>query len=68
MFAVLGKELFGDLRKDLFGDLGKSAYSLFQVMTLEGWSENVVRPIMMENSLAWLYFIPFILVTAFIVS
>ena len=67
MFAVLGKELFGELNEKLFGDLGRSAYSLFQVMTLEGWSEVVVRPIMNVYPLAWLYFIPFILVTAFII-
>ena len=34
-------------------------------MTLESWSMGIVRPVMKEFPLAWLFFVPFILVTTF---
>jgi voltage-gated sodium channel len=40
-------------------------YTLFQIMTLESWSMGIVRPVMKEYPLAWLFFVPFILVTTF---
>ena len=42
-------------------------YTLFQIMTLESWSMGIVRPVMKEFPLAWLFFVPFILVTTFAV-
>jgi voltage-gated sodium channel len=39
-------KLFGAGFPDWFGDFGNSAYSLFQVMTLESWSMGIVRPVM----------------------
>jgi voltage-gated sodium channel len=36
-------------------------------MTLEGWVQGVVNPIMEGHSNAWLFFIPFIIVTTFMV-
>ena len=36
-------------------------------MTLESWSMGIVRPVMKEFPLAWLFFVPFILVTTFAV-
>lgn len=50
-----------------FGSLGAAAYSLFQIMTLEGWSDGLVRPIMEKFPYAWVFFIPFIVVTSFAV-
>jgi voltage-gated sodium channel len=50
-----------------FGDLGRSAYSLFQIMTLESWSMGIVRPVMEVYPYAWAFFVPFILVTTFAV-
>ena len=40
-------------------------YTLFQILTLESWSMGIVRPVMEEFPLAWLFFVPFILVTTF---
>ena len=34
-------------------------------MTLESWSMGIVRPVMKEYPLAWIFFVPFILVTTF---
>ncbi|WP_022707424.1 MULTISPECIES: ion transporter [Paracoccus] len=67
IFSVMATKLFGAGFPDWFGSLGKSAYSLFQVMTLESWSMGIVRPVMQEYPLAWLFFVPFILITTFAV-
>ncbi|MBH0099928.1 ion transporter [Salinibacterium sp. NSLL150] len=64
--SVMSTELFGDAFPEWFGDIGKSTYSLFQIMTLESWSMGIVRPIMEVMPLAWLFFVPFILIAAFI--
>jgi voltage-gated sodium channel len=65
--SVMATGLYGETFPEHFGSLGASAYTLFQVMTLEGWSDGVVRPIMEVHPLAWLFFIPFIVITAFAV-
>ncbi len=65
--AVMATKLFGATFPDWFGTLGKSAYSLFQIMTLESWSMGIVRPVMEAFPYAWLFFVPFILLTTFIV-
>ena len=65
--AVISTSLFGESFPDWFGDLGASMYTLFQIMTLESWSMGIVRPVMAEFPYAWLFFIPFIMVTTFMV-
>ena len=65
--AVMATKLFGAAFPDWFGTLGKSGYSLFQIMTLESWSMGIVRPVMEVYPFAWLFFVPFILITAFAV-
>lgn len=65
--AVMATKLFSQDFPDWFGDLGRSAYSLFQIMTLESWSMGIVRPVMEVFPYAWAFFIPFIMVTTFAV-
>lgn len=65
--SVMATKLFGAAYPEWFGDLGRSAYSLFQVMTLESWSMGIVRPVMEEFPYAWAFFVPFIMVTTFAV-
>lgn len=67
VFSVMSTKLFGASFPDLFGTLGTSAFSLFQVMTLEGWAAEIVRPVMEKYPWAWSFFIVFILVTSFAV-
>ena len=62
VFAVMATMLFGDLHEEAFGTLGRSLFTLFQIMTLEGWAD-IARKIMEEMPFAWAFFIPFILVT-----
>lgn len=65
--AVMATKLFGSAFPDWFGTLGKSGYSLFQIMTLESWSMGIVRPVMEVYPYAWMFFVPFILLTTFVV-
>ncbi len=65
--AVISTKLFSYSFPDWFGDLGLSAYTLFQIMTLESWSMGIVRPVMEVYPYAWLFFVPFIMVTTFAV-
>ncbi|WP_300438320.1 ion transporter [uncultured Mameliella sp.] len=65
--SVMATKLFGDSFPEWFGDLGLSAYSLFQIMTLESWSMGIVRPVMEVYPYAWVFFVPFIMVTTFAV-
>lgn len=64
VFAVLGSKLFGDVTPELFGTLPRSLFTLFQVMTLEGWSE-IAKQTMEHFPHSWIYFICFILLTTF---
>lgn len=67
VFAVMATKLYGGAFPHWFGNIGLSAYSLFQIMTLESWSMGIVRPVMAVFPLAWLFFIAFILCTTFTV-
>jgi voltage-gated sodium channel len=65
--AVMSTKLFAGSFPEWFGSLGRSAYTLFQIMTLESWSMGIVRPVMETYPYAWLFFVPFIMVTTFAV-
>ncbi|MEM1343029.1 MAG: ion transporter [Pseudomonadota bacterium] len=65
--AVMATKLFGATHPEWFGSIGESAYTLFQVMTLESWSMGIVRPVMEAHPHAWAFFVPFIMVTTFAV-
>ncbi|MGF1475988.1 MAG: ion transporter [Geminicoccaceae bacterium] len=65
--AVMSTKLFGEAFPEWFGTIGASLYSLFQIMTLESWSMGIVRPLMEVYPLAWLFFVPFVLVSSFVV-
>ena len=65
--AVMSTNLFGAEFPQWFGSVGESMYSLFQIMTLESWSMGIVRPVMEVYPLAWVFFVPFVIVTSFAV-
>lgn len=65
--SVMATKLFGADFPQWFGTLGRSGYSLFQIMTLESWSMGIVRPVMEIYPYAWMFFLPFIVVTTFAV-
>ncbi len=65
VFAVMATNLYGSHFPEWFGSIGASMYTLFQIMTMESWSMGIVRPVMDVYPLAWLFFIPFILIATF---
>ena len=65
--AVIATNMFGESFPDRFGSLSTSFYTLFQVMTLEGWSEEIARPVMEVFPSAWIFFLVFIFIATFIV-
>jgi voltage-gated sodium channel len=65
--SVMATKLFGADFDVWFGTVGRSAYSLFQIMTLESWSMGIVRPVMEVHPYAWAFFVPFILIVTFAV-
>lgn len=65
--SVMATKLFAATFPQWFGNLGQSAYSLFQIMTLESWSMGIVRPVMEVHPYAWAFFVPFIMITTFAV-
>lgn len=65
--SVMATKLFAATHPEWFGSIGASAYTLFQIMTLESWSMGIVRPVMEVHPFAWAFFVPFILVTTFAV-
>jgi voltage-gated sodium channel len=64
--AVMATVLFRDVSPQDFGDLGASLFSLFQILTLEGWAE-IARPIMAVHGWAWVFFVGYILLGTFLV-
>jgi voltage-gated sodium channel len=66
VFAVMATKLFGDTTPERFGTLGTSMFSLFQVMTLEGWPD-IVGDVSANHPGALLFFVPFMLLSTFTV-
>lgn len=70
--AVMGTYLFGNTDNPevalLFGDLPSSAYTMFQVMTLDGWRFEVVQKVIDDgNPYAWVFFLTFMFLASFAV-
>jgi voltage-gated sodium channel len=65
--AVMATKLFQGTEPEAFGDIGRSFYTLFQLMTLDGWSGEIVKPVLKNHPYAMLFFMPFILFSAFVV-
>ena len=70
--AVMATTMFGNTDNpevlQLFGDLPSSAYSLFQVMTMDGWRFEVVQKVVDDgHPYAPFFFLIFIFVASFAV-
>ena len=64
--AVIATELYGTVAPALFGSLGRTLFTLFQIMTVEGWPD-IARDIMVQSPYAWLFFVPYLLIATFMV-
>lgn len=65
--SVIATNLFNKDFPEWFGSLGLSAFTLFQIMTLESWADGIARPIMETFPYAWVFFILFILIATFVI-
>ena len=69
--AVLATHVFGHSQdatlESLFGSVGDSMFTLFQLMTLEGWRDGIAEPAMAVYPWSWVFFVVFIVVTSFAV-
>lgn len=68
--AVMATQTFGvnadpELQK-YFGDIGNSMFTLFQIMTLEGWND-IAAAVLPLYPMAWIFFVVFITVASFAV-
>ncbi len=66
VFAVMATKLYGGIAGEFFGSLGASMFTLFQVMTVEGWPD-VARSVMTRSPHAWIFFVVYLLVATFMV-
>lgn len=66
IFAVIAVKLFGEQYPQWFGSFGAALFTLFQILTLEGWAE-IAREIQQTHPYAWTFFIIYILVSTFAV-
>jgi len=62
--AVMGTNFFRDTNPDLFGGLGASLFTLFKMMTLEGWPD-IADKVLEHKPGAWPFFVIFIIFTTF---
>ncbi len=66
VFAVMATKLYGPVVPEFFGTLGASLFTLFQVMTVEGWPD-VARRVMAESPYSWIFFVVYLLIATFMV-
>lgn len=72
VWAVMATNMYGNTDNpeviELFGDLPKSAFTLFQVMTMDGWRFEVVQKVIDDgHAYAWVFFLSFIFLASFAV-
>ncbi|MCI4645551.1 MAG: ion transporter, partial [Hyphomonadaceae bacterium] len=70
--AVMATNMYGNTDNpevaQLFGDLQTSAFTLFQVMTMDGWRFEVVQKVIDDgHPYAWVFFLSFIFTASFAV-
>jgi len=66
IFSIIGVTEFGMEFQDWFGTIPRAMFTLFQVMTIESWSMGISRPVMEKFPYSWLYFIPFLIISSYI--
>lgn len=62
--AIIGVTFFSQTVPQHFGDLGTTFFTLFKMMTLEGWPD-IATVVMEKHPHAWVFFVVFIIFTTF---
>merc|ERR1711862_831669 len=68
VFTSFYKDMYalGETETDFFSRLDVTAFTLFQVMCLDDWSQ-IAREVMASRPSAWLPFTLYVLITAFVI-
>ena len=69
IFSVLTTQIFspvGGRMEELYGSIGQSMWTLFKLMTLEGWDE-MAEATLVHFPYAWIFFVIFIIIMTFAV-
>lgn len=66
IYAVIGCHMYREDFPELFGDFTGTCFTMFQLMTLDGWGSDICRSIMEIYPWSWIYFVSYICITAFI--
>lgn len=64
VFAVIAANLYGPAHPNLFGDVFTAMYTLFQVMTLEGWPD-IASQVAETHQRSWIFFLTFVMIATF---
>jgi voltage-gated sodium channel len=62
--AIMGTNFFGKTVPAHFGDLSTTFFTLFKMMTLEGWPD-IAKDVLEFHPRAWVFFVVFIIFTTF---
>ncbi len=66
IYAIIGHQLFAEHDPARWRNLAVSVLTLFQVITLEEWS-IIMHKVMEAHSLAWIYFVSYVVLATFVV-
>jgi voltage-gated sodium channel len=65
IYAIIGSFIFADLKSGLFDNFLTAMLTLFRILTFEDWTD-VMYEAMELHHLSWIYFISFVIITAFV--
>jgi len=65
VYAIIGITFYRDTNPEYFGDFFSTCYTLFQIMTLDNWS-NISRALIVNHPFCWIYFLSFILIASYL--
>ena len=66
IYAIIGHQLFHEHDPTNWGNLGVCVLTLFNMITLEGWTE-IMATAMELHDWAWVYFVTYIVIATFVV-
>ena len=66
IYAIIGHQLFHEHDPTNWGNLGVCVLTLFNMITLEGWTEIMVTAMELHDW-AWVYFVTYIVIATFVV-
>ncbi|CAA6806009.1 MAG: Unknown protein [uncultured Sulfurovum sp.] len=64
IYAVMGTIFFENAKSGAWSDLGAALLTLFQIMTFEGWTD-IMQESMEMHPYSWVFYISFIVLTAY---